>query len=95
MYVDDTSVTCSAEDIDELCNDLRAEVHNIAEWLRQNMRSLNTDKTEHMVVSHKTQTNHIHGPLEVNINGGPIKRVKKVKWDAHYKNKCLNSSKAS
>ena len=78
MYADDTSVTCSAEDIDELCNDLRTEVDNIAEWLRQNKLSLNTDKTEFMVVGHKRQTKRIHGPLEVNINGGPIKRVKKL-----------------
>ena len=81
MYADDTSVTCSAEDIDELCNDLRTEVDNIAEWLRLNNFSLNTDKTEYMVVGHKRQTNRInHGPLEVNINGGPIKRVKKVEY---------------
>ena len=80
MYADDTSVTCSAEDIDELCNDLRTEVDNIAEWLRQNKLSFDTDKTEYMVVGHKRQTNRINGPLEVNINGGPIKRVKKVKY---------------
>ena len=80
MYADDTSVTCSAEDIDELCNDLRTEVDNIAEWLRLNKLSVNTDKTEYMVVGRKRQTNRIHGPLEVSINGGLIKRVKKVKY---------------
>ena len=53
MYADDTSVTCSVEDIDELYNDLRAEADNVAEWLRQNRLSLNTDKTEYMVVSTK------------------------------------------
>ena len=77
MYADDTSVTCSAEDVDELCNDQRTEVDNIAEWLRQNKLSLDTDKTEYMVIGHKRQTNRIHGPLKVNINGEPIKRVKK------------------
>ena len=45
--------TCSAEDTDELCNALRAEVNNIAEWLLQNKLSLNTNKTEYMVVDHK------------------------------------------
>ena len=50
-----------------------------------------------MVFGHKRQTNRIQGPLEVNINGGPIKRVKKVKylgitvdenltWNEQYKN---------
>ena len=77
MYADDTTLTCSAEDIDELCNDLRTEVDNITEWLQQNKFSLNIDKTEYMVVGHKRQTNRIHDPLEVNINGGPIKQVKK------------------
>ena len=77
MYADDTSAACSAEDIDDFWNDLRTEVDNIAEWLRHKKLSLNTDKTEYMVVGHKRQTNRIHSPLEVNINGGPIKRVKK------------------
>ena len=36
MYADDTRVTGSVEGIDDLCNDLKAEVANIAEWLRQN-----------------------------------------------------------
>ena len=31
MYADDTSVTCSAEDIDTLCDDLRTELTNISE----------------------------------------------------------------
>ena len=67
MFADDISVTCSAEDIDKLCNDLRNELVNIAEWLRQNKLSLNTDKTEYMVVGRKRQTNRIHCPLEGNI----------------------------
>ena len=34
MYADDTSITCSGEDICDLCNDLKAEINNITEWLR-------------------------------------------------------------
>ena len=86
MYADDTSVTCSAEDIYDLCNDLKAEIDNIAEWLRQNKLSLNTEKTEFIL-----------GPLEVNVNWEPIKRAQKVKylgitvvenltWNEQYKN---------
>ena len=97
MYADDTSVTCSAEDIYDLCNDLKAEIDNIAEWLRQNKLSVNTEKTEYMVIGHKRQTNRILGPLEVNVNGEPIKRAQKVMylgitvdenltWNEQYKN---------
>ena len=63
MFADDDSVTCLAEDIDELYNDLIAEVDNIAECMRQNRLSMNTDKTEYMVFGYKRQTNRIHGPL--------------------------------
>ena len=80
MYANDTSVTSSAEDIDQLCNDLKAEAKHIAEWLRQKKLSLNTDKMEFMVVGHKRQTNHILRPIEISINGESIKRVKKVKY---------------
>ena len=80
MYADDTSVTCSAEDLVELSNDLKTELDNIAEWLRQNKLSLNIDKTEYMVVGHKRQTNSIAEPSDIKINEEPIKRVQKVKY---------------
>ena len=80
MYADDTSVICSAEGLTELCNDLKTEVSNIAEWLRLNKLSLNTDKTEYMVVGHKRQTNSISEPIEIKINEEPIKRVQTVKY---------------
>ena len=68
-YADDTSATCSTEDIDDRCNDLKTETANISEWLSQNKLSLNTDKIEYMVVSYTRQTNRILVPLEANVNG--------------------------
>ena len=56
MYADDTSVTCFAEDIDELGNDPIAVVENITEWLRHNKLSLNTDKTEYVAAGYKRHT---------------------------------------
>ena len=49
-----------------------------------------------MVIGHKRQTNHITGPLAVNVNGEPIKRAQQVKclgimvdenrtWNEQYK----------
>ena len=76
MCAEDTSVPRCAEDIHQLCNVLRTAVDNIAEWLRQNKLSLNTDKTEYMVASHKRQANCIDCTIEVNKNRKPIKRVK-------------------
>ena len=80
MYADDTSITCSAKDIEELCNDLKTEGKNIAEWMRQNKLSLNTNKTEYMVIGHKRRINHIQGEINVEINGEKIQRAHEVKY---------------
>ena len=80
MNADDASVTCFAEDIDDLCNALKAEIDNVTEWLCQNKLSLNTDKIEYMVVGHKRQSDRILDPMEVNVNGEPIKRAQKVEY---------------
>ena len=48
MYADDTSITCTAKDIEELCNDLKTEGEYIAEWMMQNKLSLSTKKTEYI-----------------------------------------------
>ena len=59
MYADDTSKTCSAEDIEELCNDLKTESNNTAELVWQNKLSLNINKIEYTVIGHKRRINHI------------------------------------
>ena len=80
MYADDTSITCSAKDIEELCNDLKTEGKNIAECMRQNKLSLTTNKTEYMVIGNKRRTNHIKGEINVEINGEKIQRAYEVKY---------------
>ena len=104
MYADDTSITCSAKDIEELCNDLKTEGKNIAEWMRQNNLSLNTNKTEYMVIGHKRRINHIQGKIYVKIKGEKTRRSQEVKylevtieenlsWDKQYKRlKCILKS---
>ena len=44
IYADDTSVTCFAEGMEELYNDLQNELINISDWMRQNKMSLITKK---------------------------------------------------
>ena len=52
MYADDTRVTCSAEDINKLCDDLRTELTTISEWMRQNKFN-KFNKSEFLIVGHK------------------------------------------
>ena len=80
MYADDTSVTCFAEDMEELCNDLQNELRNISDWMRQNKMSLNTKKSEFMIIGHKRQLNRIQNPIHLDIGGEELKRVHEVKY---------------
>ena len=86
LYVDDfercleKSSTNKYAVIEELCNDLKTQGKNIAEWMRQNKLSLNTNKTEYMVIGHKRRINHIQGEINVEINGEKIQRAHGVKY---------------
>ena len=53
MYVDDTTVTYSAEDIETLCDDLNEELTSISEWMQSNKLSFNASKPEFLIVGHK------------------------------------------
>ena len=59
FYSDDISITCSAENFEELYNDLKTEGKNITMWMRQNKLRLNTNKTEYIIIGHKGRMNHI------------------------------------
>ena len=80
MYADDTSVTCSAEDIDTLRDDLRTELTNISEWMRQNKLSLNANKSDLLIVGHKRQLNGIHELVQLKVDEEPIRRAQTVKY---------------
>ena len=79
MYADDTSVTCSAEDIDTLCDDLRTELANTSEWMRQKL-SLPANKSQFLIVGHKRQLNGIHEPVQLKVDEEPMRRVQAVKY---------------
>ena len=68
MYADDSRVTCSAQDIDTLCDDLRTELTNISELMRQNKLRLNANKSEFLIVGHKRQLNGIHEPVQLQVD---------------------------
>ena len=80
MYADDTSVACSAGDIDTLCDDLRTELTNISEWMKQNKLSLNANKSEFLIVGHKRQHGGIRGPVHLQVDEEPVRRVQTVKY---------------
>ena len=74
------SVTCSTEDKETLCDDLRTELTNISEWMRQNKLSHNANKSEFLIFGHKRQLNGIHEPVQLKVDEEPIRSVQTVKY---------------
>ena len=73
-------MTYSAEDIENLCDDLNEELANISEWMRSNKLSPNAGKSEFLIVGHRRQCNSIQQPVQLKIGDDLIRRVQKVKY---------------
>ena len=53
---------------------------NIAEWMRKDKLSLNTDKSEFMVIGHSRQQINLSDLKEMEVNHKKIDRVTKTKY---------------
>ncbi len=109
MYADDTSISHSAKNINELNDTLNSDLDRLKEWLQGNKLSLNVVKTQAMVVGSrpnlkKIADNKVETPSFV-IDGAEIDIVKNVKylgvqlddslvWDRNTKLLCSKLSRA-
>ena len=54
MFADDTQIDASSHNIESVANTLNEDLANVSEWMKANKLSLNTSKTEYMIIgSHK------------------------------------------
>ena len=79
MYADDTHVTLTANNIDDLITNAHKELRNISEWMRINKLSANPEKTEYMVIGHPRRINKVEISEPLNLNDSEIKRVAKTR----------------
>ena len=84
MYADDTHVTVTSVNVEELVHKAQEEFTHISEYMRLNKLSANPQKTEYVIIGHPRRTNkvEIHETLRLNgsdmrLNGSDI--VKKTK----------------
>ena len=56
------------------------EMANVAEWMRQNRRSLNAKKSEFMVIRHSRKHNNLEELNEIEVSQEKIGRVTKTKY---------------
>ena len=81
MYADDACVNIASENLNELLTDLKNELENISNLMRIDKLSLNTSKSEYMVIGHRRQLNKVGNDLpDLVLNNEVIKRVDKTKY---------------
>ena len=81
MYADDTCVTIASENLTDLITDVKNELESISNWIRINKLSLNSSKSEFMVVGHRRKLNRVGNELSnLVLNNEVIKRVEKIKY---------------
>ena len=84
MFADDTSLFRSLKSIGELDMELLPTFTNICKWLKANKLSLNTVKTEFMIIGTSQRVGNLDiapetTPYALFVNDASIKRVKQVK----------------
>ena len=79
MFADDTQIDTSSNNIDSIAKLLNKDLANVSDWMKANKLTLNTSKTEYMIIgSHKRLQQIQYGPSII-LDDNQIKRVQVAK----------------
>ena len=73
MYADDTNLSVTGETASDNEVRLNAELENVHEWLTANKLTLNTEKTEYMIIGSYKKISNIQKEGEIKIRIGIMK----------------------
>ena len=80
MYADDTTLSVSGKDPQDISNKLTSDLESIVKWLNVNDLVLNTDKTNVMLIGTAGKLRKVdEKDFVVFVNGKQLERVKKAK----------------
>ena len=79
MYADDTSITFTGNDVDEMNNCINLDLEGIRVWLAANKLTLNMTKTEFLLIGSEQRLLKFTAKPTATINEVPIKQVSTVK----------------
>ena len=68
MYADDTHLTYAGDFVDNLQLDLNLDLENVRNWLRENKLTLNTTKTEFMLIGSRQRLSTLTDSPTITIN---------------------------
>ena len=75
MYEDDSHITYSSADLHSVQSSLNRDLSNIPKWLLSNKLTLNTTKTEFMLIGSRQKLSTLSESLELSIDNVSIKQV--------------------
>ena len=75
MYADDTHITYASADLHSMQSSLNRDLSNIHKWLLCNKLTLNTTKTEFILIVSRQKLSTLSESLELSIDKVPIKQV--------------------
>ena len=79
MYADDTHITYAGSDLHLIQSSLSHDVEKLSNWLVSDRLTLNTTKTEFMLIGSRQRSSTLSDTLELSIDNIPIKQVSSVK----------------
>ena len=79
MFADDTQLDRSSSDVNIVTNALNNDLKNVSDWLSTNKLSLNTEKTEYMIIGSHQRLRSIETEPAIYLDANKIKRVKSTK----------------
>lgn len=80
QYADDTSLTCTADNLINLESQLNTELKHVKAWLSANKLTLNVAKTEFMLITTRQKLPFLDNhEIRIQIDNTPLERVKHTK----------------
>ena len=79
MYADDTHITYASADLHSMQSSLNHDLSNIHKWLLYNKLTLNSTKTEFMLIGSRQKLSTLSESLVLSIDNIPIKQVSTTK----------------
>ena len=82
MYADDTHITYADVDVNSIQLNLNHDLGNLNKWLISNKLTLNTTKTEFMLIGSRQELSTLSSqPAELSIDNVPIE--KSLAWNIY------------
>ena len=75
MYADDTSITYASNVVEEIERCVNIDLDRIRIWLAANKLTLNTTKTEFLLIGSRQRLSTLERNPKIEINKFPIKHV--------------------